>query len=141
MNRQLKIVLLTAALTIVGPAGSVPAAFATGGVCPGCALGDGGLCRCDLGYMFPVWRAQCYNWNGRYAHSAYGQPVALIVPPTANLQTNWGWGVSSSRVSRMDHQVQRNYPGPGPFGGLFRRTPAWPSDTTQFGVYNVRGPW
>jgi hypothetical protein len=108
-----------------------------------CVAGDGGLCcgMCDCGYMRPVRRAECYNWNGRYAHALYGQPLAMVVPPTANLQTNWGWGVASSRVSRLDHQVQRNFPGLGVFGGPFRRTPAWPSDTTQFGVYYVRGPW
>jgi hypothetical protein len=114
-------------------------------ICTDCVCGDcGGLCCCDCGYMFPLKRSCYYNWNGRYAHSAYGQPVALVVPPTANLQTNWGWGVSSSRVSHLDHQVRRNYPGPGPFGaitGLWRRTPAWPSDTTQIGAYYVRGPW
>ena len=92
-------------------------------------------------YMWPVYRARCYNWHGRYAHTEYGQPVAMVVPPTAQLQTHWGWGVSSSRVSRIDHQFGRNYPGPGPFGGPFRNTPAWPQDTDQFGVYNVRGPW
>ena len=85
----------------------------------------------------PSW----YNWNRNYAYTDYGQPVALVVPPTANLQTNYGWGVASSRISRIDHQFQRNYPGNGTFGGPFRPTPVWPSDTTQFGVYYVRGPW
>ena len=92
-------------------------------------------------YMKPVRRAQCYNWNRRYAHVQYGQPVALVVPPTANLQTNWGWGVSSSRISRLDHQFGRNYPGPGTFGTPYKTTPVWPSDTNQFGVYHVRAPW
>jgi hypothetical protein len=91
--------------------------------------------------MKPVYRAQAYNWNRNYAYTDYGQPTALIVPPTAQLQTNWGWGVGSSRISRIDHQFQRNYPGNGTFGGPFRPTPVWPSDTTQFGVYYVRGPW
>jgi hypothetical protein len=95
----------------------------------------------DCGYMKPVYRAQAYNWNRNYAYTDYGQPTALIVPPTAQLQTNWGWGVGSSRISRIDHQFQRNYPGNGTFGGPFRPTPVWPSDTTQFGVYYVRGPW
>jgi hypothetical protein len=45
------------------------------------------------------------------------------------------------RISRIDHQFTRNYPGPGPFGGGFRTTPHWPQDTAQFGVYYVRGPW
>jgi hypothetical protein len=104
---------------------------------PGC-----GCCCSDCGYMKPIRRAQCYNWNRNYANTEYGQPVALVVPPTAQLQTNWGWGVASSRISRIDHQFQRNYPGGGvTFGGPFRSTPIWPSDTTQFGVYPVRGPW
>jgi hypothetical protein len=96
---------------------------------------------CDCGYMLPVYRSRYYNWNRNYANTEYGQPVALLVPPTAQLQTNYGWGVASSRISRIDHQFQRNYPGSGPFGGPFRPTPVWPSDTTQFGVYPVRGPW
>ncbi len=96
---------------------------------------------CDAGYMSPIRRAQCYNWNRNYAYTDYGQPVALVVPPTAQLQTNWGWGVASSRISRIDHQFQRNYPGNAYFGGPFRPTPVWPSDTTEFGVYPVRGPW
>jgi hypothetical protein len=95
----------------------------------------------SCGYMRPVQRAQWYNWNRNYAYTDYGQPVALVVPPTANMQTNWGWGVASSRITRIDHQFQRNYPGYGPFGGPHRATPVWPSDTSQFGVYYVRGPW
>jgi len=92
-------------------------------------------------YNWPVRRSYAYDWNKPYAHTAYGRPVALVVPPTATLQTNWGWGVGSSRLQRLDHQVQRNYPGPGPFARGFCSTPIWPSDTTQFGVYHVRGPW
>ncbi len=95
----------------------------------------------DCGYMRPIERAQYYNWNRNYAYTDYGQPVALVVPPTAQLQTNWGWGVASSRISRIDHQFQRNFPGYGQFGGPFRPTPVWPSDTIEFGVYPVRGPW
>ncbi|MEX2168947.1 MAG: hypothetical protein WD851_06535 [Pirellulales bacterium] len=92
-------------------------------------------------YMGPLRRAQVYNWHANYAHVQYGQPVAMVVPPTANLQTNWSWGVASSRISRIDHQFGRNYPGVGPFGGPFSPQPVWPNDTIQFGVYNVRGPW
>ncbi|TWT46467.1 hypothetical protein [Botrimarina hoheduenensis] len=92
-------------------------------------------------YTWPSQRAQNYNWNANYAHVQYGQPVALVVPPTATLQTQWGWGVGSSRISRLDHQFGRNYPGPGPHGGPFQNTPAWPQDTVQFGAYHVRGPW
>jgi hypothetical protein len=92
-------------------------------------------------YLWPNHRAANYAWHNRYAHSAFGQPVALVVPPTANLQTNWGWGVGSSRISRIDHQFGRDYPGAGPFGGGFQMTPRWPHDTTNFGVHYVRGPW
>jgi hypothetical protein len=124
-----------------------------GGCCCGNSCGGGSCCyNCfgvgDSGYMLPIRRAQWYNWNRNYAYTDYGVPTALVVPPTANLQTNYGWGVASSRMSRIDHQFQRNYPGGGiggiggvAFGGPFRPTPVWPSDTTQFGVYYVRGPW
>jgi hypothetical protein len=150
MNRPFKISLLGAAL-LIGSLGSASQSARADGIigecfgcncaCSSCVCGDccGGCCDC--GYMLPARRGCYYNWNGRYAHSAYGQPVALVVPPIANMQTNWGWGASSSRVSHLDHQVQRNYPGAGLFGGLWRRTPAWPSDTTQIGAYYVRGPW
>ena len=91
--------------------------------------------------MWPQRRASMYTWHGNYAYTPYGVPTALVVPPTAELQTNWSWGAPSMRISRIDHQFTRDYPGPGPFGGGFRHTPAWPQDTAQFGVYYVRGPW
>ncbi len=97
--------------------------------------------QAEAPYLRPLRRAQMSNWHANYAHSAYGQPVALVVPPTAQLQTNWSWGAPSARTSRIDHQFGRNYPGPGPFGGGFRSTPAWPNDTAQFGVHHVRAPW
>jgi hypothetical protein len=105
-----------------------------------------GVCAAECAtahpYIWPVRRSQYYDWNRQpYYHTAYGQPVSLVVPPTATMQTNWGWGVGSSRLERLDHQYMRNYPGAGPFGVPYRSTPIWPSDTTQFGVYHVRGPW
>ena len=107
-----------------------------------CGVVGTAICEAgDLGVRLPLRRARFYSWNYPYAHVQYGQPVALVVPPTANLQTNWTWGVGSSRVHRLDHQFGRNYWGPGPFGGPFFNTPPWPSDTAQFGVYHVRGPW
>ncbi len=86
-------------------------------------------------------RAAKYNWHANYVHSAYGQPIALVVPPTAQLQTNWSWGAPSARLSRIDHHFGRDYPVCAPPRGSFRRTPNWPNDTAQFGVYYVRGPW
>ena len=72
---------------------------------------------------------------GRLGHSAHGQK-----------HTDYSWGVPSMRVSRNDHQFQRPFPGGsavfGPGGGYgFLPTPYYPSDTNQFGVYYVRGPW
>jgi hypothetical protein len=99
--------------------------------------------RAEMPYLRPLRRAQMYNWHANYVYTDYGQPTALVVPPTADLQTNWSWGAPSLRISRIDHQFTRNYPGPGPFaaGQPLRWTPAWPQDTAQFGVYYVRGPW
>lgn len=101
------------------------------------------MCARKACYMHHSWmRAQRYNWHANYAHSAYGQPIALVVPPTAQMQTNWSWGAPSARFSRIDHQFGRDYPGPGAGSGVgFRNTPAWPGDTAQFGVHYVRGPW
>jgi hypothetical protein len=97
--------------------------------------------QAEMGYLRPLRRASMYNWHAQYAYTDYGAPTALVVPPTAQLQTNWGWGSPSMRVSRIDHQFTRNYPGPGPFGGPWQYTPHWPQDTAQFGVYYVRAPW
>jgi hypothetical protein len=81
-------------------------------------------------------------WHGGYYHVSYGVPVALVVPPTAEFQTHWGWGVGNTRVSVNWHQFRRNYPGPAYYdAGTYQPTPYWPSDTDQFGVYYVRGPW
>src|SRR5215467_13928047 len=132
MYRRLSLTMLAVAIAFGGFAASAPTASAWDCWTPTCI---------DCGYMKPIHRAQFYNWNRNYSYTDFGAPTALVVPPTAQLQTNWGWGVASSRISRIDHQFQRNYPGSAMFGGPFRPTPIWPSDTTQFGVYPVRGPW
>ena len=87
-------------------------------------------------------RAQGRPWHGRFYHTMWGQPVALVVPPTAEYESNYGWGVLGTSVTPIDHQFGRNYPGryaERRYG--FLGTPQWPSDTRQFGVYYVRGPW
>ena len=132
MYRPITLPILAAAIVFGALSTSAPVARAWDCWTPTC---------CDAGYMKPIRRAQYYNWNRNYAYTDYGQPTALVVPPTAQLQTNWGWGVASSRISRIDHQFQRNFPGYGQFGGPYRPTPLWPSDTTQFGIYPVRAPW
>ena len=81
-------------------------------------------------------------WHGGYYHTCYGTPVALVVSPKAELQTNWGWGVGNTRVTPIWRQFRRNYPGPAYYDAqMLQPTPPWPSDTNQFGVYYVRGPW
>ena len=99
---------------------------------------------------FPVWnqqawaarRGQALPWHNAYYHAAYGEPIALVVPPTAEYQSQYGWGVGGTRVTPIYHQFGRAYPG-GSAGayGYYYPTPAWPSDTNQFGVYYIRGPW
>ena len=86
--------------------------------------------------------AQSYAWHGGYYSAAWGTPVALVVPPTAATQTHWGWGVANTRLTPIRHQFERDYPGPGYHDPkAFKPTPPWPSDTNQFGVYYIRGPW
>lgn len=90
----------------------------------------------------PAKRARRYNWHANYMYTPYAAPTALVVPPTAQLQTNWGWGAPSSRISRIDHQFTRDYMGGGGGSpGFMRYPPHWPQDTAQLGVYYVRGPW
>ncbi|MEX2118492.1 MAG: hypothetical protein WD847_02685 [Pirellulales bacterium] len=81
------------------------------------------------------------TWHGGYYHTMWGQPVALVVPPTAEYQTKWSWGVAQTSVEPIWPQFQRGWPGPYEGGMGFLPTPLWPSHTDQFGVYYVRGPW
>ncbi len=84
-----------------------------------------------------------YNpWNTGYYNPAWGAPVALVVPPTAEQQTHYGWGVGNTRITYICPQFGRNYPGPGYYDSRgYRPTPPWPSDTDQMGINYVRGPW
>jgi hypothetical protein len=86
----------------------------------------------------------CYAGPG-LLNPADGRPIALVVPPTAEFESQYAWGVPSSRVMPLYHQFRRPYPGPGALPGSggagFLPTPNQPSDTVQFGVNAVRGPW
>jgi hypothetical protein len=79
-------------------------------------------------------------WHAPYAHATWRHPVALIVPPTANMQTNYSWGVARTRMTPIYHQFARPFVPPGA-GGVASPAPNWPSDTNQVGVYYIRGPW
>ncbi|GAA4473466.1 hypothetical protein GCM10023156_71520 [Novipirellula rosea] len=81
-------------------------------------------------------------WHGPYYHQNYGQPLALVVPPTAHMRQTLSWGVSQNLMYPVHHQYGRNANYPGAAApGSFYATPGWPSHTDQFGVYYVRGPW
>lgn len=81
-------------------------------------------------------------WHGGYYHQQYGQPLAMVVPPTAHMRQTLSWGVSQNKAYPIHHQFGRNASSPGAAArGSFRPTPVWPSHTDQFGVYYVRGPW
>lgn len=90
----------------------------------------------------PRRRAEWPCWNHFYYDAAWGMPVAIVIPPTAESQTHWGWGIGNTRITTNYVQFDRNYPGPGYYDRrLFQPTPPWPSDTDQFGFYYIRGPW
>nr|WP_315852941.1 hypothetical protein [Novipirellula galeiformis] len=81
-------------------------------------------------------------WHGPYYHQSYGQPTALVVPPTVSMRQSLSWGVSQNLMHPVHHQFGRSANSPGAARrGRFHATPNWPSHTDQFGVYYVRGPW
>jgi hypothetical protein len=81
------------------------------------------------------------SWNTAYYKPGWNMPLALVVPPTAETQSDYGWGVGNYRVTPIYPQFQRQPTASVYDRRLFRPTPVWPSDTKQFGVNYVRGPW
>ncbi|MFN3192174.1 MAG: hypothetical protein ACE361_16800 [Aureliella sp.] len=102
----------------------------------------GGLLRHGMSTKGDVWaqsHAAGRPWHGQYYYLPSGQPTALVVPPTAIMQSNYSWGVSMNTMTPTYHQY-----GPAAMssaGGAFYATPIWPSHTNQFGIYPVRAPW
>ncbi|TWU00927.1 hypothetical protein [Stieleria varia] len=95
--------------------------------------------------MTQVWAhnfAMDRPWHGGYYNQNYGQPLAVVVPPTAHMRQTYSWGVGQNLMYPIHHQYGRsaNSPGAAP-AGSFRPTPPWPSHTDQFGYYYIRGPW
>ena len=82
-------------------------------------------------------------WHGGYYYPAYGQPLALVVPPTASFQSKYSWGVGNTRSLPIYHQFGRPYPGEasGATPGMYQKVPSQPWNTDQFGVYYSRAPW
>ena len=86
--------------------------------------------------------APAASWHGGYYEGEWGMPVALVVPPTAENQVHYGWGVGATRVTPINYQYQPGYPIPGYYNRLwFQPVPLWPTDTDQMGKYYIRGPW
>ena len=86
-----------------------------------------------------------YSWHGNYNYWRWGQPTALVVPPTVAFQTEYNWGVAQTRSIPVYHQFTGGMgSGAGSVSGAagaFRNTPYWPNSTSQSGIYPVRGPW
>ena len=81
-------------------------------------------------------------WHGGYYEAEWGMPVAVVVPPTAEMQVNYAWGVGSTRSTPIGFQYQPGYPIPGYYNrAWFNPVPLWPTDTDQLGKYYIRGPW
>lgn len=87
------------------------------------------------------WHNANTQWHGGYAHPYWKQPVALIAPPNANMQTSYSWGVGRTRMVPTYHQFTRPYVAPGGGVGTGSAAPNWPVSTGHQGVYYIRGPW
>lgn len=88
-------------------------------------------------------QAQQHSWHGGYYYPAYGQPLALVVPPTASFQSKYSWGVGNTQSVPIYHQYGRSYPGQaaGATPNMYQKVPAQPWNTDQFGIYYSRAPW
>lgn len=80
-------------------------------------------------------------WHHGYANWKWGEPTALVVPPTASYETSYGWGVGQVRSTPIHAQFGRSGAGMAGAPGSYQQTPYWPSNTNQFGIYPVRAPW
>jgi hypothetical protein len=98
-----------------------------------------GLTPGTIGDVWAQEAAAVQPWHGQYYYLPYGQPTALVVPPTAAMQQNYSWGVSQNTMTPIYHQY--GAAAVPSAGGAFYATPRWPSSTRQFGVYPVRAPW
>lgn len=87
-----------------------------------------------------AWHGANTSWHNSYYHPSWGHPLALIVPPTASMQTQYSWGVGRTTMTPIHHQFGRPYVDPVT-GTVATPAPIWPSNTNQTGTYYIRGPW
>jgi hypothetical protein len=146
---RLSIVAATALAAVVGHSSSAEAQFgsrfaaartieASSG--PGLGYRSAWLHPSTWGDSWAYNQSMNQPWHGEYYWLRTGQPTALVVPPTVNMQSNYSWGVSQNTMTPVYHQFSGKAANGGG-GGMFKATPYWPSHTDQFGVYPVRGPW
>ena len=86
------------------------------------------------------WYNANVSWHGAHYNPQWGRQAAVIVPPNAHFQTEYGWGVGRTRMKPIHHQFGRRVAPPG-YASPSIPTPPWPWDTRQQGYYYVRGPW
>ena len=109
----------------------------------------GGLLLADSAQAFEGFFAarrvqRASNWHQGYYQGRWGAPLALVVPPTLDMQTTYRSTVSGTQVTRIWPQFKQGYPGdptPSMGGNRYKPVPRWPNSTNQMGVYYIRGPW
>lgn len=81
-----------------------------------------------------------------YSSQVYGTPIGVPTAPVVKNAYNYGWGVPSSRLTRIGERYTQWYPqvpysqtGGGLPGGVYP-TVYQPTDTTQLGYYHVHAP-
>lgn len=81
-----------------------------------------------------------------YSSQVYGTPIAVPLAPVVKHGYNYGWGIPSSRLTRVGEQYTQWYPqvpysqtGGSLPGGIYP-TVYQPTDTTQMGYYHVHAP-
>jgi hypothetical protein len=82
-----------------------------------------------------------------YAAEGYGVTMSVPMPPVVRYQYNYGWGVPSSRLTRIDSTYDRMYPdnfytqaGTPDAAGSHAPQVAVPTDTTQLGFVGKHVP-
>lgn len=82
-----------------------------------------------------------------YAAEGYGVPVSVPMAPVVKHQYNYGWGVPSSRLTRINSTYDRMYPntwytqaGTPDAAGARAASVSVPTDTTHLGFYGKHVP-
>lgn len=116
------------------------------GHCWGCCHGMGcchGGCNC----IVPVNPGYSDPRDGQlYAAQGFNVPVAVPLAPCVRKTYNYGWGIPSSRITRVGAQYTKWHPDTlysqtgGRLVGDQYQTIYQPTDTTQLGFYYVHVP-